>query len=195
MDQSGANNPITNIRNDSLMEGSIPYCLKIAYELTPLLRKPSMDKNVLKNYWPVSYLSFVSKLIEKVMAKQLNDFISQAEISNVHQPPYNRSLCLKYWFGADGAVLTRINSYLTSCTQKIKLGDRFSEAFHIPFGIPKGLVLGFLLFTLYTSPLSQVIPCFKVTNYVYADDTQIYLATEAKKFESSITELTVSFFC
>ena len=47
-----------------------------------------MDKNVLKNYRPVSNLSFISKLIEKVVAKQLNYFISHEAISNVHQSAY-----------------------------------------------------------------------------------------------------------
>ena len=50
-----------------------------------------MDKNVLKNYRHVSNLSFISKLIEKAVAKLLNEFISQEEISNVHQSAYNSS--------------------------------------------------------------------------------------------------------
>ena len=40
------------------------------------------------SYRPVSNLSVRSKLIEKVVAKQLNYFISQKEISNVHQSAY-----------------------------------------------------------------------------------------------------------
>ena len=53
--------------------------------------------------------------------------------------------------------------------QKIKLGDSFSEAFQLPFGIHQGFILDPFLFTLYTSPLSQLIPSFKVTNHLYAD--------------------------
>ena len=57
---------------------------------------------------------------------------------------------LKDWFDVDGTVLAWIDSYLTNHKQNIKLGDKFSEAFHLPFGIPPGSVLGPLLFTIYT---------------------------------------------
>ena len=98
--------------------------------------------------------------------------------------------CLHDWFGLDGTVLLWIKSYLSNRKQKIKIGDSFSEAVILPFGVPQGSVLGPLLFTLYTSPLSQVISKFNVTHHLYADDTQIYLAVDSRNFDSSIEELT-----
>ena len=94
--------------------------------------------------------------------------------------------CLHDWFGLDGTVLSWIKSYLSNRKQKIKIG----EAVILPFGVPQGSVLGSLLFTLYTSPLSQVISKFKVTHHLYADDTQIYLAVDSRNFDSSMEELT-----
>ena len=79
--------PITNIVNFSLQEGSFPSCFKTAY-VSPLLKKPGLDKNILKNYRPVSNLSFISKIIEKAVAKQINDFIAQEGTSNVNQSAY-----------------------------------------------------------------------------------------------------------
>ena len=76
---------------------------------------------------------------------------------------------------------------------EIKLGDKFSEAFHLPFGIPQDLALGLFLFTLYTTHLSQVISSFKVTHHLYADDTQMYLVIDSRNFDSSVAELTESF--
>ena len=76
--------PITKIVNYSIKEGSFPNCFKMAY-VTPLQKKPSLDRNILKNYRPVSNLSFISKLIEKVVAKQLNEFISREGLLNVNQ--------------------------------------------------------------------------------------------------------------
>ena len=82
--------PITKIVNYSIKEGSFPNCFKMAY-VTPLQKKPSLDRNILKNYRPVSNLSFISKLIEKVVAKQLNEFISREGFLNVHQSAYKSS--------------------------------------------------------------------------------------------------------
>ena len=202
--------------------------------VTPLQKKLSLDRNILKKYRPVSNLSFISKLIEKVVVKQLNEFISQERLLNINQSPYKSSHstetallniqndialsvdsgkavvltlldlsaafdtidhsllydCLHDWFGLDGAVLSWIKSYLSNRKQKIKIGDSFSEAVILPFGVPQGSVLGPLLFTLYTSPLSQVISKFNVIHHLYADDTQIYLAVDSRNFDFSMEELT-----
>ena len=70
------------------------------------------------------------------------------------------------WFDVDGTLLTWINSYLNNYKQKIKIRDKFC-------GVPQGSVLGPFLFTVDTSPLSQIISSFKVTQNQYADNTQI----------------------
>ena len=49
-------------------------CLQTALN-RPLLKKPGLDKEVLKNYRPVSNLSFISKVLEKVVAKRLDDYM------------------------------------------------------------------------------------------------------------------------
>ena len=82
--------PITKMVNYSIKEGSFPNCFKMAH-VTPLHKKPSLDRNSLKNYRPVSNLSFISKLIEKVVAKKLNEFISHEGLLNVNQSAYKSS--------------------------------------------------------------------------------------------------------
>ena len=60
--------------NMSLKNGVMPIALKVAV-LKPLLKKQDADFEQLQNFRPISNLTFVSKLIEKAVALQLNDHI------------------------------------------------------------------------------------------------------------------------
>ena len=62
---------------------------------------------------------------------------------------------LQNWFGISGHALNWLSSYLTGRSQQIKLEDVLSPEAQLPFGVPQGSVLGPLLCTLYTTPLSN----------------------------------------
>ena len=64
--------------------------------------------------------------------------------------------CLKSWFGVCGTALKWFTSCLSHCFQAIKIGSTLSELHELLFGAPQGSVLGPLLFSLYTTPLSKV---------------------------------------
>src|SRR6218665_916510 len=57
----------------------------------PLLKKPSLDKELLSNYRPISNLSFLSKLSERVVLSHLKGYLT----SNNHLNP-NQSACAKH---------------------------------------------------------------------------------------------------
>ena len=40
--------------------------------VSPLLKKPTLNRDDMKNYQPVSNLSFLSQILEKVVASRLN---------------------------------------------------------------------------------------------------------------------------
>ena len=61
---------LLKIINTSLASSTVPMSFKKAL-VTPLIKKPSLDRDVLKNYRPVSNLPFLSKILEKVIAKYL----------------------------------------------------------------------------------------------------------------------------
>ena len=67
---------ITKIINHSLLAGHIPSALKTA-AIRPLLKKPTLDLEVLSNYRSISNLPFLSKILEKTVAAQLQDHLIQ----------------------------------------------------------------------------------------------------------------------
>ena len=84
--------------------------------------------------------------------------------------------CLRIWFGVGGSVLKWFTSYLTDHYQSIKIGSTLSDVCKLLFGIPQGSVLGPLLFSLYTNPLSLIISKHKgIKFHFYADDSQVYI--------------------
>ena len=78
---------IADIINTSLKDGSFPESFKRAL-VRLLLKKPNLD--LLKtNYRPVSNLSYVSKLVEHVVAVQLVNHIEGHNLMEVHQSAYH----------------------------------------------------------------------------------------------------------
>ena len=217
------------IINLSLAEGKFPDTFKIAH-VTPLLKKPSLDRNELSNFRPVSGINFVFKLIEKIVTSQIKSHMQNSGISNNIQSAYkcgnstetallyiqndilsaqdrgelnavslldfsaafdtiNHDLLLSRlteWFGIDGVVLQWVRSYLTGRSQLGKVIGVLSTPQLLLCGVPQGSVLGPLLFTMYTTPLSSIITAFGLKHHLYADDTQIYTSFVAEDIGQSL---------
>ena len=80
---------ILRIINLSITQGTIPNIYKAAL-VRPLLKKPSLD-NVLKNYRPVSNLTFLSKLIEEAVNIQFTRHIETNVLNEELQSAYRQS--------------------------------------------------------------------------------------------------------
>jgi len=61
---------ICRLFNASLRAGRVPQSFKSAY-VTPLLKKAGVDNSDPKNYRPISNLSVMSKLLERVILRRL----------------------------------------------------------------------------------------------------------------------------
>ena len=79
----------TNIVDQSLIS-IMPSSYKEAI-LTPILKKPDLNTEDLKTYRPISNLSCVSKLIKKVVAKQITNYVSTNNLDEPMQSSYRAS--------------------------------------------------------------------------------------------------------
>ena len=97
---------------------------------------------------------------------------------------------LSKWFGFSGEVLDWFKSYLENRKQAVKIGNVVSNNRTLTTGVPQGSVLGPLLFSLYTVPLSREIASFKgIDHHLYADDTQVYLSINPESPELDLFKL------
>ena len=58
--------------------------------LPPSSRKSSLDKEILKNYRPVSKLNFISKILERVVAVQLQTHLDETGLMTAFQSAYKK---------------------------------------------------------------------------------------------------------
>ena len=102
---------ITNITNESLRSGSVPFDLKEAV-IKPLLKKQGLDISNLSNYRPVSNLPFLSKIMERVVVARLKEHMTEHSLCEGMQSAY------KSGHSTETALVRVKNDILTSMDKK-----------------------------------------------------------------------------
>ena len=80
---------IKRVVNLSFNSASMPSSMKNAV-LSPLLKKPSLDFEIFSNFRPVSNLKFLSKVIEKVAAMRLTNYLCDNDLNESLQSAYKK---------------------------------------------------------------------------------------------------------
>ena len=88
-----------------------------------------------------------------------------------------------------GAALAWLTSYLTNHTQTVRIGSVSSEPSTCLSGVPQGSVLGPILFSLYISPIGQIVSDFGISHQKYADDAQLYIRLKSTTAGTFISHL------
>jgi hypothetical protein len=142
---------ITAIINISLEHGVFPDQFKHAV-VSPLIKKEGLDPNELKNYRPVSNLSFVSKILEKVVLQQLLMHLSDNKLQETHQSAYRKGHSVETAvLSVFQDLLSKMDQSLLSFTAFLDLSAAFDtldhsiliQRLHTTFGI-RGTVLKWL---------------------------------------------------
>ena len=80
---------LTHLFNRSLDYGRFPTSFKHAY-ITPILKKPGLPEDDPASYRPISNLSIVSKLLERLVARQLVAFVESHQLLPPTQSGFRR---------------------------------------------------------------------------------------------------------
>ena len=75
---------ITEMCNRSLLEGRLPLSQRHAI-VTPIIKKPGLDPEDVKSYRPISNLTYMSKLIERMVCRQVTSFLEGNGLLPKHQ--------------------------------------------------------------------------------------------------------------
>ena len=103
---------LVELFGQSLGSGSVPSLFKSAY-ITPLLKKPDLDPADTKSYRPISNLSVLSKLLERLVARQLLDYLTASRLLPDLQSAYR----------AHHSTETAVLKVLSDIRQAVDSGD------------------------------------------------------------------------
>ena len=135
----------------SLDKGQLPKSQKAAL-ITPIVKKSGLDPNDVKSYRPISNLTFISKVIERIVASQLTAYLNKYELIPPTQSAYRKghsteTAVLKIFSdiinAGDEGKVTLLGMLDLSAAFDTVDGDILLERLRLSYGLD-GLVLRWL---------------------------------------------------
>ena len=187
--------------------------------MEPSLKKDNMNTDEYSSFRPISNLKFVSKCLEKVVATQLDQYITRNNLgeslqsgikkhhstetalvkvqNDILQATDNQNsvilvlldlsaafdtvdheiLIRKFSsrYGITGKAHEWFKLYFDERSFTVHILDGQSTKRTIRSGVPQGSILGPMLFSLYISPIGEIMRSLGIDYHLYADDTQLYI--------------------
>ena len=186
----------------------------------PLIKELSsiVDSENYKNYRPVSNLLLVSKIVERVVQKRLENHMIINNLCSVKNYGYKKGHStelllakvvddlfnsfdkniptivilldlsaafdtvdhkklleiLENEIGITGIALKWFESFIANRTQKVKIGETYSDVIELLYGVAQGSVLGPPLFKIYIRSLYRYVSPTDFEIEGFADDHQLY---------------------
>jgi len=153
---------IARLANLSLQTGKFPARFKRA-QVLPLLKKAGLDSSQPANYRPISNLSTVSKVLERLVLARLRPHLLSSANFSQFQSPYRKG------HSTETALLEVLDGVFTAADDKqvtVLIGLDLSVAFD-----------------------TVVIAHHGVQYHQYADDTQLHLAMRAYNTPTGLSVL------
>ena len=91
---------------------------------------------------------------------------------------------LCYLFDIKSTAFKWFESYLSERCQFTSVNNSSSPPPQLMYGVPKGLLLGPVLFVLYTTSLSDIIAGHSVNHQLFADDTQLQISARLSEIDN-----------
>ena len=177
--------------NKSLSTGYFPNSFRIA-EITPILKKSTLDPTIPGNYRPISNLQFISKVLERVVNEQLMLHLRINDLLPEHQSAYRschstESALLKVTsdalLAADQGKLTLLGMLdMSAANNRLNLNESKTE--FIWFG--SALRLAKCTFESIVVNGFSILPSKTVRNLRDVLDSSLSLAAHVTKLTSTL---------
>ena len=149
--------------------------------MVPVFRNVG-ERSTAKNYRPISLLSVVSKVFEKLVNNRIVDHLEKCGLFADFQYGFRSSRStadlltvvsdrIAMSYGISGQIFGLISSFLSNGRLRVVLDGKFSQECPVNTGVPQGSILGPTLFVLYINDLPDDVICDIA---IYGDGTTLY---------------------
>ena len=154
----------------------------------PLIKKPNLERNNMKNYRPISNLSFISKLIERAVATEVNQHVYNTNLASLcssssftwlicrvwHRRPYypNSKTRTSFWTWRLGTQLVPILSHWEKIVHIYQTSNLWCCLFS--FWSTAGFRSGSLTVRPLHTSAWDIVHRHDIDIHMHADDTQLY---------------------